>query len=282
LVWYEGSGTSNRQWLHTDAQGSVVAWSDVNGNVTSSQLYQYGPYGEPQAWGGSRFQYTGQIAIPEAQLYYYKARVYDPITGRFLQTDPIGYKDDLDLYAYVEEDPLDKTDPTGLLGVLLSGTVWFATGELAGYGSAGVAISVSRDGHVEIGAVETGSTQGRGIGGGASAGASVFTGSVSGLKSTTHTGVAAAGAAGLEGSAKLKRDKDGNLKPTGGPASITGGIKKGGLGVGWGVGGALYKTTTATQVKSGNVKDAAAEAKTNAEQAAGRASRPPCTPVVCH
>jgi hypothetical protein len=39
--------------------------------------------------------------------------VYDPITGRFLQMDPIGYKDDLDLYAYVGEDPLDHTDPDG-------------------------------------------------------------------------------------------------------------------------------------------------------------------------
>jgi hypothetical protein len=40
--------------------------------------------------------------------------VYDPMTGRFLQTDPVGYKDDLDLYVYVGEDPLDKDDPLGL------------------------------------------------------------------------------------------------------------------------------------------------------------------------
>ncbi|HEX7760108.1 MAG TPA: RHS repeat-associated core domain-containing protein [Caulobacteraceae bacterium] len=112
LVWYEGSGTTDRRWLHADNQGSIVAWSNTSG--TAGEVYTYGPYGEPTGWsGGSRFRYTGQIAIPEAQLYYYKARVYDPGSGRFLQTDPIGYKDDLDLYAYVGEDPVDRQDSTG-------------------------------------------------------------------------------------------------------------------------------------------------------------------------
>ncbi|MEI9903505.1 MAG: RHS repeat-associated core domain-containing protein [Asticcacaulis sp.] len=39
-----------------------------------------------------------------ARLYDYKARVYDPAYGHFLQTDPIGSKDDLDLYAYTADD----------------------------------------------------------------------------------------------------------------------------------------------------------------------------------
>jgi RHS repeat-associated protein len=60
-----------------------------------------------------RFRYTGQIAIPEAQLYYYKARLYDPVSGKFLQTDPVGDQSDLNLYAYVQGDPVDGSDPSG-------------------------------------------------------------------------------------------------------------------------------------------------------------------------
>ena len=52
-------------------------------------------------------------------LYYYGARFYSPTLGGFLQTDPVGTKDDLNLYAYVENNPVKPVDPTGLTSVTL-------------------------------------------------------------------------------------------------------------------------------------------------------------------
>jgi RHS repeat-associated protein len=118
LVRYQGAGSAAKTWLYADHLGSIVAGADAAG--TASATYSYGPFGETAPGADVRFGYTGQLHFGELGLSYYKARFYSPALGRFLQTDPVGTADGLNLYAYVGNSPLNKTDPSGAVAE----TVW--------------------------------------------------------------------------------------------------------------------------------------------------------------
>ena len=133
LVWYEGAGTGDRRYLHTDERGSVTAVS--NGSGTLLGINSYDEYGIPGGAGLGRFRYTGQTWLPELGLYYYKARMYSPTLGRFMQTDPIGYSDGMNMYNYVGGDPVNFTDALGLCENEISWTLMLPTGSIEADGT---------------------------------------------------------------------------------------------------------------------------------------------------
>ena len=102
-----------------DIQGAVIGSLDA----ASGALFRAGylPFGENTSTTTGRFRFTGRRSdantasgAQPSGLYYYRARMYAPDLGRFLQPDPIGYAGGLNVYAYVGNDPLNLLDPLGL------------------------------------------------------------------------------------------------------------------------------------------------------------------------
>jgi len=107
------TGPVPAQYWAADERGSLVNLSE-GATGASTVINTYDDYGVPAPTNLGRLQYTGQLWMPDLGAYHYKARAYQPGLGRFLQTDPIGYAEGANLYAYVGADPVNWMDPWGL------------------------------------------------------------------------------------------------------------------------------------------------------------------------
>jgi RHS repeat-associated protein len=125
-------------YYHQNALGSVEAITDNTGTPVERYAYDaYGfvtvtdgtgwqtnnpgntvpsnPSGTPHSAFGNPWMFTGRQLDEESGLYFYRARNYDPGKGRFMQRDPIGYADSTNLYMYVDDNPTNELDPSGMV-----------------------------------------------------------------------------------------------------------------------------------------------------------------------
>jgi RHS repeat-associated protein len=109
-------------YYQSDHEGSITHLIDTNGNVL--ETYRYDAFGKPTINGGAltasalnnRFMFTGREYVPQFGIYEYRARAYHPGLGRFMSEDPKLFDaGDYNLFRYCHNDPLDLTDPMGLL-----------------------------------------------------------------------------------------------------------------------------------------------------------------------
>jgi RHS repeat-associated protein len=117
----ERKAGQNEYYL-SDVLGSVIGLTDASGAIKTS--YNYSPFGKKQTTGtnsSNPFAFTGR-EDDGTGYYYYRARYYNPDQKRFISEDPLGFGGgDTNTQAYVGNNPVNATDPSGLITFVIPG-----------------------------------------------------------------------------------------------------------------------------------------------------------------
>ncbi|MBI9019938.1 MAG: RHS repeat-associated core domain-containing protein [Verrucomicrobia bacterium] len=122
ITIYNATGT-NTCYALKDHLNTVCALIDSFGNIVES--YSYDAWGCPTILNstgteltesaiGNRYMFQGREHDSATGLYYFRARWYDPVTGRWLSKDPIGISGGLNQYVFCGNNPVNFVDPMGL------------------------------------------------------------------------------------------------------------------------------------------------------------------------
>lgn len=128
----------------SDALGSILAETRPDGSTATSLAYSaYGETGSSGEAPSSSTAYTGREQ-DAANLYYYRARFYDPQLKRFLAEDPILLQGGLNYHAYVLGDPANNIDPDGNIPLpVITGAI----GAITGFGGSIIGQLISNGGN---------------------------------------------------------------------------------------------------------------------------------------
>lgn len=110
---FNGDSTPAVKFLLGDHLGSSNVVIDKSGNLINRE--EYTPYGETSfgSFARKRYRFTGQERDEESGLSYHGARYLAPWLGKWISCDPVGARDGINLYSYVQTNPLSWVDPEG-------------------------------------------------------------------------------------------------------------------------------------------------------------------------
>jgi RHS repeat-associated protein len=123
IDYVRSSGSNETRYTFGDHLGSMDVIASNTGTVLESQSFDaHGSRRDPTVWNGSAPEptdtnvgFTGQEHVDSQSFIHMNGRIYDPQLGRMLQADPLmgPGTQGLNRYAYVVNNPLTLTDPTG-------------------------------------------------------------------------------------------------------------------------------------------------------------------------
>jgi len=121
-----GTAGATVGYVHADALGTPRAVTGSAGTTLWNWQFKANPFGEmvPTSTNGFslNLRYPGQYFDTESGLVYNHHRFYEPATGRYIQSDPVGLAAGPSTYAYVSGAPLSSVDPQGLDAVMFVNT----------------------------------------------------------------------------------------------------------------------------------------------------------------